>query len=75
MLAERNNLMVKRADRRAGEVVAILYNLNRDTDKDPQGIQWQDVFPEWKEEKVQSDEEIFEAMQLWVGPMPEGLSH
>lgn len=65
---------MKREDRRAGEIIAILYNINRDSRKDPKGLDWQDVFPEWREERIQSEDEMFEAMQMWVGP-PEGLSH
>lgn len=52
----------------------MLYNANRDSTKDPNGIGWTDVFPEWKEGKLQSEDEMYEAMQMWVGS-PEGLSH
>lgn len=62
-LVERHNEKVKREDRRAGEIIAILYNINRDSEKDPHGIEWQDVFPEWKEEREQSEEEMFAVMQ------------
>ena len=73
-LAERHRERTRREDRRAGEIIAILYNINRDSQKDPKGLDWQDVFPEWKEEEPQSEDEMFEAMQLWVGA-PGGLSH
>lgn len=74
VLTDRYKERTKREDRRAGEIIAILYNINRDSIKDPKGLDWQDVFPEWKEEGLQSEDEMFEAMQMWVGP-PEGLSH
>jgi hypothetical protein len=69
---------VKREDRRAGEVVAIVYNANRDTDKDPNGIDWRDVFPEWKEQpkeepEEQTEDEMFEMMQRLV-KLTEGRS-
>lgn len=60
-------MRVKRADRRAGEIFAILYNINRDHKEDPDGMEWQDLFPEWKEAKEpQSEDEMFNAMQMWV---------
>lgn len=73
LLVDRLNEHVRREDRRAGLGLALFYNANRDPDKDPQGKDWPDFFPEWKE--PQSDDEMFEAMQMWVGPVPEGLSH
>lgn len=66
-LVERHNEKVKREDRRAGEIVAILYNANRNVEKDPAGIEWQDVFTEWKEpEREQSEEEMLANMRLWA---------
>lgn len=74
-LVERHNENVKRADRRAGEIIAILYNINRDSERDPHGLEWQDVFPEWKEpEKEQTEEEMFATMMLFT-KSTEGLSH
>lgn len=65
MLAEWHRDQVKREDRRAGEIVAILFNLNRDVAKDPNGIDWTDVFPEWKESAApMTDEQMFENMML-----------
>ena len=70
---------LRREDRRAGEIVAILYNANRDSKEDPKGVDWQDVFPEWKEPpnepEEQSEEEMFETMKLFAAAHPEGLSH
>lgn len=74
LLVERYRDRLKREDRRAGEVVAILYNLNRDPEKDPKGIDWDDVFPEWKEARPQTEDEMFEAMLLFA-KSTEGLSH
>jgi hypothetical protein len=67
MRAERHRESVKRADRRAGGVIAMLYNLNRDPEKDRDGIDWQDVFTEWKEKlPEQTEDELYEAMLLWA---------
>lgn len=45
----------------------MLYNVKRDTTKDPAGITWENVFPDSaKEERVQTDEEMFMAMKAWV---------
>lgn len=74
-LAERYREGVRREDRRAGEIIAILYNINRDSEKDPHGMDWQDVFPEWKTEHEQTEEEMFEMMQLFASRSNEGLSH
>lgn len=44
----------------------MLYNVNRDRDKDPSGTVWTDFFPEWKEqEEPQSEDKMFAAMLLW----------
>lgn len=73
LMVERYRERVKREDRRAGEMIAMFYNANRDTDKDPNGIEWQDLFPEWKEYREQTEEELAEAMRAW-GKLGEGLS-
>lgn len=44
----------------------MFYNANRDREMDPNGIDWQDVFPEWKEIKEQGEDEMFETMQMLV---------
>ena len=68
VLTARLRESLKREDRRAGELIAMFYNAHRDTQKDPQGIGWTDVFPEWKEAPAeQSEDEMYEAMKLWVG--------
>lgn len=75
LLVERYRDRVKREDRRAGEVVAILYNINRDSKTDPKGLDWQDVFPEWKEvAREQTEEEMLE-MMLEFTKQTEGLDH
>lgn len=66
LLIEREREQRRRADRRAGEAVAILYNVNRDTKKDPDGKTWVDVFPEWKEEPVQTEDQMFASAMLWT---------
>lgn len=54
-------------DRRSGEVVAMLYNINRDAKKDPSGKTWVDVFPEHKEApREHTDEEIMASLQMWA---------
>lgn len=58
---------VRRADRRAGEILALLYNVNRDQQKDPKGATWTDFFPEWDESAAeQSDEQMLDAMMIWA---------
>lgn len=75
LLTDRYREQVKREDRRAGEIVAMLYNANRDSEKDPSGIGWMDVFGEWKEQPTeQSEDQMFEAMMLWT-KRTEDLSH
>ena len=73
-MLERWRDQVKREDRRGGEIVAMLYNINRDTEKDPRGIDWQDVYTEWKEEHEQTEEEMLQVMQMFAAST-EGLSH
>lgn len=54
-------------DRRAGEIVAILWNVNRDSKKTPDPVTWLDVFPEHREApREQTDEEMLMAMRLWA---------
>lgn len=65
----------KRADRRAGGVIAMLYNINRDSKLDPNGLDWMDFFTEWKEpSRPQTEDEMFQAMIMWT-QSTEGLSH
>lgn len=44
----------------------MLYNINRDSDKDPNGLEWWDFYTEWKEETEQSEEQMLEHMKLWA---------
>lgn len=57
-------------DRRAGEIVAMLYNINRDVKKDPKGKTWLDIFPDPEAPKVapreQTGAEILESMRMWA---------
>lgn len=64
LYCERYQARERRADRRAGEVVAMLYNINRDQDKDPTGARWDDFFPQVEPE--QSDEQMLDAMMTWA---------
>lgn len=56
----------RRADRRSGEIVAMLYNLKRDSNLDPQGMSWEDIYPDGTEQESQTDEEMFLAMQAFA---------
>ena len=73
-MVERHNQKVKREDRRAGEIIAILFNINRDAEKMPNGIDWQDVFPEWKEERPEQTEEEMFLVMAGFAKSTEGLS-
>lgn len=45
----------------------MLYNVNRDTKKDPKGRDWDDFFPEPRARApVMSDDQMFIAMQMWA---------
>jgi hypothetical protein len=63
-LGERDKTRRRREDRRAGEIIAMFYNANRDTVADPEGMEWQDVFSEWKEVAEKGEGEMLEVMQL-----------
>lgn len=66
-LVERHREHERRADRRAGEVAALMANINRDTKKRREPFTWLDIFPEYKEpEKPQTDEQMLAAMQMWA---------
>ncbi len=70
---ERYKEGLARADRRAGEVVAMLYNVNRDGQKDPKGSDWLDFFPEHRPKEWQGQDAMFDALMMWtkVDPIPE----
>lgn len=78
-MVERYRAREKRADRRAGGVIAAMYNINtREKETDP--VQdWTDFFSEWKEPteepEEQTEEEMFEIMKLFAAAHPEGLSN
>lgn len=50
----------------------MLYNLERDTKKDPKGKTWLDVFPEHRDEsressnREQTDEEMLASLRVWA---------
>lgn len=74
-LVKRYREGIKREDRRAGEIIAMLFNANRDSETTP-AIDWQDVFLEWKEgPREQTEKEMFEMMQMFTARTNEGLSH
>jgi len=47
-------------------VVAMIYNVNRDAKKDPEGWTWLDVFPEHREEREQTVDQMFDAMMMFA---------
>lgn len=52
----------------------MLYNINRDSKLDPNGLDWQDFFTEWKEApEEQTEEQMLEAMMLFA-KQREGLT-
>lgn len=62
----------KREDHRAGEIIAMIYNANRDTEVDRKGLNWDAWFPQWKEEPgEQTDDEMFEMMQMFTAKVNE----
>lgn len=66
VLRERYMGQVRAEDRRAGEIVAMIYNVNRDQKKDPKGATWEDIFPERADAEQQTDEQMYAAMMLWA---------
>lgn len=73
-MVERYRDREKRADRRAGGVIAMLYNINRDSKTDPNGLDWMDFFTEWKEEpEEQTEEQMFMTMMM-LTKRTEGLT-
>ncbi len=71
LLVERLKKSQKREDRRSGEVVAMLLNVNGAGDG--RAVEWTDVFPEWKEQ-MNDIERLAEAVKLWASST-EDLSH
>lgn len=67
LIAERHKEHERRKDQRAGDVLAMLYNINRDAKKDPDGKTWLDFYPEHKPpKKPQTEEQMLEAMKMWA---------
>lgn len=62
-LVERFRESQKREDRRAGGIIAMLFNINRG--ENTEGLDWYDFFPEHKEETEQTEEVMLEHMKLW----------
>lgn len=57
-----------RLDRRAGEVAAIIYNVNRDPKK-TKAVAWDDFFPRpgtKKESGEMSDDQRYQLFRAWV---------
>lgn len=64
LLLKRHERRVKSEDRRAGMILAMIYNSERDREIDPAGKDWDDFFTEWKAEpEEQTEEEMFAVMQ------------
>lgn len=75
-LVERFEDKEKREDHRAGEIIAMIYNANRDTEVDRKGLSWDAWFPQWSPEPdEQTEEEMFEMMQQFTAKVNEGLPH
>lgn len=71
-LVERYQERLKREDHRAGEIIAMIYNANRDTDEDKKGQSWVTWFPQWKEEpEEQTEDEMFALMQMFTAKVNE----
>lgn len=73
-LVKRYERRMKQEDRRAGAVIAALYNIHtRESDAAPlQG--WQDFFLEWREApREQTEEEMIEVMRAFAASRNEGL--
>lgn len=66
LLGERFQEARKREDRRAGGIIAMLYNIHRDPEKDSNGLEWWDFFLEWKEDTEQTEEAMLEVMRIWA---------
>lgn len=69
MLTERKQELQQvsdqKADRRAGEVVAMLANVNRDSKKRPKPWTWLDVFPAWRPPPPpQTEDDMLAAMDM-----------
>lgn len=54
--------------------MAMLYNINRDSNLDPDGKDWDDFFTEWKVKPgEQTEEEMLEVMRAFAASRNEGL--
>lgn len=63
-LLDRANLERRAADRRSGEIAAMIFNAYRK--EGVEGWDWTNVFPEWREERREmTDEEMFQNMLAW----------
>jgi hypothetical protein len=66
---ELERLNTIRADRRAGEVTALIANVHRDTKKQRDPFSWLDFFPEHRPKpKAQTADEMAVAMRRWSSP-------
>lgn len=64
---EREQAQRQAADRRAGEVAAMMANLKRDPKKAPKPWTWMDIFPEHlPPSKDQTEDEMLMAFEVWA---------
>jgi hypothetical protein len=75
LLVERRQRQTKQEDRRAGGIIAALYNLNSRTSETDPIRDWQDFFTEWKEPEADQTEEEMLEMMLAFTKQTEGLPH
>lgn len=67
LLADRRAVELKRADRRAGGIIAALYNIHTRSSETEPVKDWQDYFTEWKEgPEEQTEDKMFETMMRWT---------
>lgn len=71
-LGELREAESERLARMAGEIAAATYNVNRDTEKNPNGFGWRDIFPEYREEE--SEEQTGAEMSATLRAFAKDLS-
>lgn len=60
-------IATKSADFRAGMLMALFFNANRNQEAHPHGKEWTDFFPQWEEEpEEQTEDQMLDAMMMWA---------